>query len=215
MIANRVVTVDFVLGLDIGGTTSAAVLGDLSGNILFRRSGRTPRSERGWKEAAELLVSLVRGVCADAKLAPSEARSLGVSCGGPLDSKTGVVYSPPNLPEWDAVPLKSYLRKELGVRHVAVENDANATALAEFRWGAGQGVRDMAFLTMGTGIGAGLILNGKLYRGRRDLAGRDRPCDDRCPAALLAPAASADAWKRWPPARPSERQGQPCTTMPL
>ena len=81
-----------------------------------------------------------------------------------------MIYTPPNLPNWDAVPLKSLLQEEFGLL-VLIENDANATALAEHRWGAGVGCRDMAFLTMGTGIGAGLILNGSLYRGRRDLAG--------------------------------------------
>lgn len=157
-----------LLGLDIGGTKSAALVGDEAGRILRRVSGPTPAGP--WPEAVAFLIRLLHRVCREHGLPPREARALGVSCGGPLDSRAGVVFSPPNLPSWDAVPLKSLLEQEFGLP-VSLENDANATALAEHRWGAGIGCRDMAFLTMGTGIGAGLILDGRLYRGRSDLAG--------------------------------------------
>ena len=157
-----------LLGLDIGGTKSAAVVGDTDGNVLARASAPTPQAS--WQGAFALLCSLSRQVCRDYGVPVSDMAALGVSCGGPLDSATGIVYAPPNLPAWDAVPLKSLLEAEFGLP-TRLENDANATALAEHRWGAGQGCRDMAFLTMGTGIGAGLILDGQLYRGRRDLAG--------------------------------------------
>ena len=156
-----------LLGLDIGGTKSAAVVGDRDGNVLARVWAPTPPGS--WREAVDVLFGLLRE-CRQHGCDLREARALGVSCGGPLDSSTGIVYAPPNLPHWDAVPLKSLLEEEFGLP-VFIENDANATALAEHRWGAGQGCRDMAFLTMGTGIGAGLILDGRLYRGRRDLAG--------------------------------------------
>jgi len=157
-----------LLGLDIGGTKSAAIVGDPDGNVLARASAPTPQGS--WQEAVALLCDLSRQVCHDYDVTVSDMAALGVSCGGPLDSQTGTVYAPPNLPAWEAVPLKSLLQSEFGLP-TRLENDANATALAEHRWGAGQGCRDMAFLTMGTGIGAGLILDGKLYRGRRDLAG--------------------------------------------
>lgn len=159
---------EFLLGLDIGGTKSAAVVGDEQGQVLARRAEPTPYGD--WPEAVAFLVQLLRDVCQDSGLALADASALGVSCGGPLDSQTGVVYAPPNLPHWTAVPLKARLEEAFGLP-TFVENDANATALAEHRWGAGVGCRDMAFLTMGTGIGAGLILDGSLYRGRRDLAG--------------------------------------------
>ncbi len=157
-----------LLGLDIGGTKSAAVIGDTDGTVLARVSAPTPQGS--WQEAVALLCDLSRQVCHGQGVAVSDMAALGVSCGGPLDSQTGTVYAPPNLPAWEAVPLRSLLEAEFGLP-TRLENDANATALAEHRWGAGQGCRDMAFLTMGTGIGAGLILDGKLYRGRRDLAG--------------------------------------------
>lgn len=157
-----------LLGLDIGGTKSAAVVGDADGSVLARASAPTPRDN--WQEAVALLCDLCRQVCREHGVPIADMAALGVSCGGPLDSATGTVYAPPNLPAWEAVPLRGLLEAEFGLP-TRLENDANATALAEHRWGAGQGCRDMAFLTMGTGIGAGLILDGKLYRGRRDLAG--------------------------------------------
>jgi glucokinase len=96
--------------------------------------------------------------------------ALGISCGGPLDSAKGLILSPPNLPGWDAIPVVSLLREKTGIP-CFLENDANACALAEWRWGAGRGYRDLVFLTFGTGLGCGLILNGRLYRGAGDLAG--------------------------------------------
>ena len=153
-----------ILGLDIGGTKSAAVLGDETGRVLARESGPTPQG--AWPEAVAFMVELLHAV----RPPTGEIQAVGVSCGGPLDSKTGTVHTPPNLPHWNNVPLRDLLQAEFGLP-VWVENDANATALAEHQWGAGQGTHNMAFLTMGTGIGAGLILNNELYRGRRDLAG--------------------------------------------
>ena len=156
-----------LIGIDIGGTKSAAVMGDAAGNVVARAGGSTPSD---WRDAVAFLCSCVQHVCAQCGCVPADAAALGVSCGGPLDSATGIIYSPPNLPGWDAVPLRTLLQEAFSLP-VAVENDANATALAEHRWGAGRGCQDLAFLTMGTGIGAGLILNGALYRGRGDLAG--------------------------------------------
>lgn len=168
-----------------------------------------------WREAVAFLIGLVQEVCREQGVLPQEAVALGVSCGGPLDSRTGIVYTPPNLPTWEAVPLKALLEAEFGLPTV-VENDANATALAEHRWGAGQGCREMAFLTMGTGIGAGLILDGRLYRGRRDLAGEVGhatvlPDGPRCPCGkrgCLEALASGTAIGRMG----RERYGDPSLT---
>ncbi len=157
-----------LLGIDIGGTKSAALIGDAEGNVLARASALTPQTS--FPDAYAVLLGLVHDVCRQHSVSLAEVAAVGVSCGGPLDSRTGTVYAPPNLPHWGDVPLRAMLEADLGLP-VTLENDANATALAEHRWGAGQGCRDMAFLTMGTGIGAGLILDGALYRGRRDLAG--------------------------------------------
>lgn len=160
--------VTLFLGIDIGGTKSAVIIGDKNGTVLARMSALTPAAS--WPEAQAVLRTLTRAVCRDAGVKLTAIATAGVSHGGPVNSRTGIAQPPPNLPAWGSLPLKALLEAELGLR-VMVENDANATALAEHRWGAGQGCQDMAFLTLGTGIGAGLILNNVLYRGRSDLAG--------------------------------------------
>jgi len=93
-----------------------------------------------------------------------------VSCGSPMDHNAGIIQSPPNLPTWVNVPITSILEKEFHA-HCQLENDANAGAVAEHRYGAGRGCRNMIFLTMGTGFGAGLIVEGRLYHGASDQAG--------------------------------------------
>ena len=97
-------------------------------------------------------------------------KAIGISCGGPLDSHLGLVLSPPNLPGWDRVDVVTPLHEQFGVP-AALQNDANASALAEWKWGAGRGCQNIIFLTFGTGIGAGLIINGRLYSGTNDMAG--------------------------------------------
>ena len=107
---------------------------------------------------------------ADELLAGKKPAAVGISCGGPLNSETGVVLGPPNLPGWTEVPVCRLAREHFRVP-AALRNDADAGALAEWRWGAGKGCRHMVFLTFGTGLGAGLILNGQLYSGACDMGG--------------------------------------------
>jgi glucokinase len=95
---------------------------------------------------------------------------IGVVCGSPLDEDAGLVMAPPNLPQWTAVDVLTPFAERFGVRPTLL-NDADAGALAEWIWGAGKGARSVVFLTMGTGLGAGLVLNGQLYRGATGLAG--------------------------------------------
>jgi glucokinase len=96
--------------------------------------------------------------------------AISVAIGGPLDVQRGIIYSPPNLPGWDNIPLKDWLRERFQ-QPVYVEHDGNAGTLAELYFGAGRSHRNLIFLTMGTGLGAGLVLNGQLYRGTTDTAG--------------------------------------------
>ena len=160
----------YIGGLDIGGTKCAALIGRLedgSLSVCARVQFPTPRSP----EAA--LEGLEEALCEAARqvgIAPESLAAIGISCGGPLDSKTGRVLSPPNLPGWDDVPVCERMEKRFGVP-CALQNDANACALAEWRFGAGQGLKHMVFLTFGTGLGAGLILDGRLYAGANDKAG--------------------------------------------
>ncbi len=159
-----------ILGVDIGGTKCAVSLARSDGEILHRLSEPTLADQRTPEEVLERLAGMAREVMALGKVMASDVRGVGISCGGPLDSAQGIIYSPPNLPAWKAVPVKAFFEDALGMG-VRVENDANASALAEWRFGAGKGTRNMVFLTMGTGIGGGLILDGRLYRGTNDLAG--------------------------------------------
>src|SRR4051812_12161459 len=146
------------LGLDIGGTKCAVVVGTGDGEIIDRVE---------WPSVA------TRGPDAMLRDLMSHARELidkhrivgvGASIGGPLDAARGVIYSPPNLPGWDDVPLKTILERELGLP-ARIEHDAAACALAEYRWGAGRGAARLIYLTCGTGFGAGLIFDGAIYRG--------------------------------------------------
>ena len=153
------------LGFDVGGTKCAAVLGSMRTGVvelLDRRAFPTPPD---WHEAVEAMFT-----AGEEMLAGQRPDAVGFSCGGPLDAEKGIVLSPPNLPGWDRVPLTRMARERFSAR-AFLENDANACALAEWRWGAGRGTRDMAFLTFGTGLGAGLIAGGRLIRGANGNAG--------------------------------------------
>jgi len=158
---------DIYLGLDIGGTKCAVVVGDASFEIKRKVAFET-RTERGYKAILSEFKQQIRSLLTE--FSDCNLKRIGISCGGPLDSKTGTIYSPPNLPGWDNVPITKIFRDEFGVE-VAVQNDANACALAEWLMGAGKGTSNMIFLTFGTGMGAGLILNRRLYSGTNDLGG--------------------------------------------
>jgi len=158
---------EYYLGFDIGGTKCSIVLGDKDFNIYEKIFFET-KTERGYQvilnEFKDHVYQLFNTY--DQK----DLIKIGISCGGPLDSKKGIIKSPPNLPGWDNVPIVDFFKKEFHV-DVEVQNDANACAIAEWMMGAGVGTENMIFLTFGTGMGAGLILNGKIYSGTNDLGG--------------------------------------------
>jgi glucokinase len=163
------VTRDTIIGLDIGGTKCAVVEGTYQGDILAREQFATP-SAQGFEPTFAALCATVQHRLAQSQVAGNSVRALSVSIGGPLDIANGIIYSPPNLPGWDAIPLKDLLQERFALP-TFVEHDGNAGALAEWRFGAGRGLRSMIFLTMGTGFGGGMILDGRLYRGACDMAG--------------------------------------------
>lgn len=144
-------------GIDIGGTKCAVIVGDDNGVKEKIRFDTT--------DVNDTLGNITK---AAEKLGVGEA--IGISCGGPLDSKKGIIMSPPNLPGWDNIEIVKMLEEKFGVP-VGIQNDANACALAEWKYGAGKGCENMIFLTFGTGMGAGLILDGRLYSGTNDMAG--------------------------------------------
>jgi glucokinase len=155
-----------ILGLDIGGTKTAVVLGTAAGKI-FRRKQFPTLPARGFQPFfAELCVIIRESLDG----APENVEAISVSVGGPLNVLEGIILSPPNLPGWRDIPLKRLLKEQFPLP-VYVEHDGNAGALAEWYFGAGRGYRNIVFLTMGTGLGAGLILDGRLFRGTNDTAG--------------------------------------------
>lgn len=158
---------DIYVGVDIGGTKCAVVAGDKNFSIKKKIAFET-KTERGYAAILSDFKSHIRSILYE--FPDCNLRRIGISCGGPLDSKKGMIYSPPNLPGWDNVPVTRIFTEEFGVE-TAVQNDANACALAEWLMGAGRGTSNMVFLTFGTGMGGGLILNGRLYSGTNDLGG--------------------------------------------
>lgn len=147
-----------LIGIDIGGTKCAVVLGNEKGEIFKKEKFATTDCGGTLSNIFRIVENM--GSC----------DAIGISCGGPLDSKNGIIKSPPNLPGWDNVEIVKMLKSKFSVP-VFLKNDADACALAEWKFGAGTDVNNMIFLTFGTGLGAGLILNGKLYSGACDMAG--------------------------------------------
>ena len=160
---------DVIVGIDIGGTKCAITFGAVEGDrFVFLDKVKEHTITASARLAIDRFIAIIRErleVHPDWRLL-----SIGISCGGPLDARRGLILAPPNLPLWDNVDIYTPLREAFHVP-VAMENDANACALAEWVHGAGRGSRNMVFLTFGTGMGAGLILNGRLYSGSNDMAG--------------------------------------------
>lgn len=149
-----------VVGVDLGGTKCAVSV--LRGTVVDEIA-RFPTRE--FEPTFAEIVAAIRS------RAPAGDPVFGISCGGPLDAARGVILSPPNLPpSWHGVPIVARLIGTFG-GSATLMNDANACALAEWRFGAGRGTQHLVFLTCGTGMGSGLILNGRLYEGATGDAG--------------------------------------------
>lgn len=158
-----------VVGIDLGGTKIRSVVTDAAGAILGEDI-RPTEAELGQDVVVGRLVDSARAAVAASGLSLHAVMAAGVTAPGTVDFDEGVLHQPPNLPGWDAVPLARLLADRLE-RPVFLENDANAAAYGEWRHGAGVGLRHMIYLTVSTGIGAGLILNGQMYRGADGAAG--------------------------------------------
>lgn len=156
-------------GVDIGGTKTAVLLSYGPPEVHSRIEFPT-LPEHGPEGAITQIVGGLHRMLNEAGAAPGALLGIGVSCGGPLNPRTGVIQAPPNLATWVDVPIVRILAGEFGCP-VLLENDANAGAMAEHRFGGGKGAHDMVFLTMGTGLGAGIIIQDKLYCGASDMAG--------------------------------------------
>jgi glucokinase len=166
-----------IIGIDIGGTKCAVILGHVNAqsskaeNLEILDKVMFPtESSRGVTYTLQQIFNTVEQIMMKNNLKNHDIQSIGVSCGGPLDSKHGVIMSPPNLVGWDNIQIVKIIEQRWSVK-TRLQNDANACALAEWKFGAGRGSQNMIFLTFGTGMGAGLILNSRLYSGTSDMAG--------------------------------------------
>jgi len=159
-----------ILGFDIGGTKTAVLLGNLSAEILLRQEFPT-LTQQPFETTFKRMVDEADKLLHQAEaLRYPKPDAISVSVGGPLDIERGIIYAPIHLPNWVDAPLKDLLADFYDLP-VYVEHDGNAGALAEYYFGAGRGCQNIIFLTAGTGLGAGIILNGQVYRGSTDCAG--------------------------------------------
>jgi glucokinase len=148
------------IGVDLGGTSCSVVKAN--------RAGRPEAVDMVATGTAEATLAQLEGFIAAHK--PDEKTLIGVACGDPLDWRKGIIQGPPNMPGWTNIPIVERFQEKFGAQTYLM-NDANAGALAEWRFGAGKGCRNLIFLTAGTGMGAGLILDGRLYEGTTGSAG--------------------------------------------
>lgn len=189
----------FTIGIDLGGTNIRAGLVDDAGRVHLVRRLETERG-RGFDHVFERLVGLVGDLVAAAGLTLGDIRAIGFGVPGPMSRGAGVVFKAPNLPGWENIPLRARFTEAVGLP-VVLENDANAAALGEFIAGAGRDGGDLLLYTLGTGIGGGLVLGGRLWLGCFDTAaevghmlvqpnGRACPCGQK---GCLERYASANA----------------------
>lgn len=153
-------------GIDIGGTKCAVTIGNIKDEaveIINKIKFKTSEYSNPYDVLERLADELE-------KMQREGIEAIGISCGGPLDSKNGVIMSPPNLPGWDNISVKNFFEERFKAK-TFLQNDADACAFTEWKFGAAKGLENVIFLTFGTGLGAGLILNGRLYSGTNSMAG--------------------------------------------
>ena len=160
----------YIAGIDIGATSLDIALADVSGLILQRRSEPTdvklsPESVLG--RCSELLLELIQ----DQNVSPNQILGIGIGVPGPVDFARGVLVAPPLMPEWENFPIRDFFKKTFTSAFVVVDNDVNIMALGEQRAGDGASIDHFIFVKIGTGIGAGIISNGKIHRGSDGSAG--------------------------------------------
>jgi glucokinase len=159
-----------LLGVDIGGTKVALALAEPGEPRLVAKARyATPNRGDADRDMGEI-VAWAEALLAEHGVARADLSAVGLSVPGPVDFEQGLLVQPPNLPGWRSVPVRDAFAAAFDCP-VVLENDANAAALAEWRLGAGRGTRDFVYLTMSTGVGGGLVLDGRLHRGRLGTAG--------------------------------------------
>ena len=158
-----------VLAADVGGTNTRMAVVNENGDIL-KLLKKSTHCKEGRDEMIKFIVSFAEETIEKSKLPKEEICGMGIGFPGPLNAETGTIFNPPNLNGWDNVPLRGILEKELRVP-VAIENDANAAALGEWWKGAGSGTSSLFCITLGTGVGGGIVMDGKVWHGASSIAG--------------------------------------------
>lgn len=159
----------YYIGIDLGGTNIAAGITDTEGRILHKDALSTGAS-RDKDAILEDIVTLCHMLCRDAKIGEAEIARVGIAVPGGVDAATGEILFTPNIPSFSGINICDILSAKLGGKPVLLANDANAAALAEARVGAAKGAASAVMITLGTGIGGGIIVNGRIYTGFNGLA---------------------------------------------
>lgn len=160
---------DLYGAIDLGGTKVRAIIADLSGDVKAEDI-RSSRAKEGVDVTLDTMVATLVTACSAAGITQGDLKGLGIASPGAVDAFNGIVPEAPQLIGWKDVPLAKIMEERLRLP-VLLENDANAAALGENRYGAGRGTRNMLYLTVSTGVGGGIIIEGDLYRGTRGAAG--------------------------------------------
>jgi glucokinase len=155
-----------IAGIDVGGTKVALAIADSEGNLLSMTRFPT-EVQLGPHRIIEKVLTELETMCGERQC---DLAAIGIGCAGPLDRSRGLILSPPNLPGWDEIPIVNIVQDSFNVP-VLLDNDANAAALGEFEQGAGRGLRDIVYMTISTGVGGGVIVNGEIVHGVGDGAG--------------------------------------------
>lgn len=158
----------YIVGIDLGGTKISGAVSDKNGNILYTKTIDTLASE-GSDNVMARIIWLINHVLSEHNVCKDDVIGIGIASPGPLNSEEGIIIETPNLP-FRNFPLKNTIENAIGIK-TFIDNDANAAALGESLFGAGKGVENLIYITVSTGIGGGIIINKKLYRGKTGNAG--------------------------------------------
>jgi len=159
----------YVLGLDVGASHLSALVTDLDAHVLAEVR-RAFDVSRGPGVGLPAIASIGEDVLAQGDVDRQQLLAVGIAVPGPLDYQRGTVIAPPIMPGWDGFPIRSHLEVRFGVP-VYLDNDANLGALGELRYGAGRGLQNLAFIKVATGIGCGIVIDGRIYHGQTGAAG--------------------------------------------
>ncbi len=174
----------YYLGIDLGGTNVKSGVVDGVGNVIARDS-RPTEAKKGLAHSIDQIVACARASVSDSGLLPGDLEGVGIGSPGPIDPYEGTAVSPVNLPTWEVVPLAALLSDAFGGLPTCLDNDANVVAYGENWLGAGKHTRHFICITLGTGVGGGVVSNGQLIHGFDGNAGeighmsidyRGRPC---------------------------------------